>query len=65
MLASSLHYADFFVCLFAFTEADFVAQPQTTYFLVNLKAGFHSPYFANGKNIIEKVREASVKIIPT
>ena len=42
-----------FVCLFVFTENHFVAKPKTRHILINLKAGFHSFYFADGKNIIE------------
>ena len=52
MLATSLRCANF-VCLFVFTENDFVAKPKTRYILINLKAGLHSFYFADGKNIIE------------
>ena len=32
---------------------------------ISLTPGFHSSYFANGKNIIEQIRWAYVKIIPT
>ena len=58
MLGSSLRCAVvfllfFFVCLFVLTKNDFVAQPKTIYLLFKLKAGFHSFYFADGKNIIE------------
>ena len=52
MLATYL-YCTGFVCLFVFTENDFVAQPKTRYLLFNLKTGFHSSYFADGKNITE------------
>ena len=38
-----------FFCLVIFTEADFVAQPKTRYFSVNLRTGLHSSYFANRK----------------
>ena len=54
MLATSLRCADF-VCWFVFTENVLAAQPKTRYLLVNLKAGFHSSYFADRKNIIEYV----------
>ena len=39
--------------MFVFTENDFVARPKTRYLLVNLKTGFHSSYFGDGKNIVE------------
>ena len=42
-----------FVCLFVFTENDFVAQLKTRYLLVNPKAGFHSSYFGDRKKITE------------
>ena len=54
MLATLLCCTDF-VCLLVFTENDFVAQPKIRYLLVNLKAGFHSFYFGDRKNIIEQV----------
>ena len=54
MLATSLCYPDF-LCLFVFTENDFVVQPKTRYLLVNVKAGFHSSYSGDRKNITEQV----------
>ena len=44
-----------FFCLFVFKEANFVVQPEIKHVLVNLKAGFHSSYFADEKSIIELV----------
>ena len=42
-----------FFCLFVFKEANFVVQPEIKHVLVNLKAGFHSSYFADEENIME------------
>ena len=44
MLATCLCRSDL-LCLFVFTENDFVTQPKTRYLLVDLKAGFQSSYF--------------------
>ena len=52
MLATCMCCSDF-LCLFVFTENDFVVQPKTRYLLVDLKAGFHSSYFGDRKNITE------------
>ena len=49
------------IFLFAcFYGSQFLVQPKTRYFLVNIKTGFHLSYFENGKNIIEQGRGSYV-----
>ena len=55
MLSCLLPHCTALICLFVFTETDFVAQPWTRYLLVNLKVAFHLSYFTDGKNIVEWV----------